>query len=80
VIRKLGRCTFHSTRRRGELLGSASRGDLPFDLGAGAAPGYPGEDQVNIGPLPASLAGAGIVKIVVTASLQAANPVNVLIK
>jgi uncharacterized protein (TIGR03437 family) len=43
----------------------------------GAAPGYAGEDQVNIGPLPRSLAGKGSVKIVLTADGQLANTVNV---
>ena len=45
-----------------------------------AAPGYVGEDQVNIGPLPQSLAGKGSVNIVVTADGQAANTVNVTIQ
>jgi uncharacterized protein (TIGR03437 family) len=49
-------------------------------LYAGAAPGYAGEDQVNIGPLPAALAGQGSVKIVVTADGQQANAVNVTIQ
>jgi uncharacterized protein (TIGR03437 family) len=46
-------------------------------LSSGAAPGFAGEDQVNIGPLPRSLAGQGIVNIVLTADGQAANTVNV---
>ena len=49
-------------------------------LYAGAAPGFAGEDQVNIGPLPQSLAGAGSVNIVLTADGQAANTVNVTIQ
>ena len=44
------------------------------------APGYAGEDQVNIGPLPVSLAGKGNVNILLTADGQAANTVNVSIK
>jgi uncharacterized protein (TIGR03437 family) len=47
-------------------------------LYAGAAPGFAGEDQVNIGPLPQALAGAGSVNIVLTADGQAANTVNVV--
>ena len=43
----------------------------------GAAPGYVGEDQVNIGPLPRTLAGQGSVKIIVTADGQQANAVTV---
>jgi uncharacterized protein (TIGR03437 family) len=46
-------------------------------LSFGAAPGFAGEDQVNIGPLPRSLAGQGVVKIVLTADGQTANTVNV---
>ena len=46
----------------------------------GAAPGYQGLDQVNIGPLPLSLAGKGKVNIVLIADGQTANPVNVTIQ
>jgi uncharacterized protein (TIGR03437 family) len=49
-------------------------------LYAGAAPGFAGEDQVNIGPLPQSLAGKGSVNIVLTADGQAANTVDVTIQ
>jgi uncharacterized protein (TIGR03437 family) len=35
-------------------------------LYSGAAPGFAGEDQVNIGPLPQSLAGQGSVNILLT--------------
>jgi len=49
-------------------------------LYSGAAPGFAGLDQVNIGPLPQSLAGAGSVGIVVMADTQAANTVNVTIQ
>ncbi len=58
------------------IIGSES---VPV-LYAGAAPGYAGEDQVNIGPLPRSLAGQGTVNIVLTADGQAANIVNVTIQ
>ena len=47
---------------------------------SGGAPGYVGEDQVNIGPLPPSLAGQGSVNIVLTADGQTANTVNVTIQ
>jgi uncharacterized protein (TIGR03437 family) len=50
--------------------------DVPV-LYSGAAPGFAGEDQVNIGPLPRSLAGQGSVNILLTADGQAANTVNV---
>ena len=46
----------------------------------GPAPGFAGEDQMNIGPLPQSLAGQGNVNIVVTADGQAANTVSVTIE
>lgn len=49
-------------------------------LFAGPAPGYAGLDQVNIGPLPQSLAGKGSVNIVLTADGQAANTVNATIQ
>jgi uncharacterized protein (TIGR03437 family) len=49
-------------------------------LYAGAAPVYAGLDQVNIGPLPAALAGTGSLNIVITADGQAANTVNVTIQ
>ena len=46
----------------------------------GAAPGWVGLDQVNIGPLPVSLAGQGSVPIVLNADGQTANTVNVTIQ
>ena len=49
-------------------------------LYSNAAPGFAGEDQVNIGPLPQSLAGRGNVSIMLTADGQAANTVNVTIQ
>lgn len=49
-------------------------------LYSGKTPDYAGEDQVNIGPLPAALAGKGSVDIILTADGQAANTVNVTIQ
>jgi uncharacterized protein (TIGR03437 family) len=46
----------------------------------GAQGTYAGEDQVNIGPIPASLAGWGRVNIILTADGQTANPVEVYIQ
>jgi len=46
----------------------------------GPAPGFAGEDQVNIGPLPQSLAGRGNVNILLTADGLAANTVNITIQ
>lgn len=47
---------------------------------AGDQKQYPGFDQVNLGPLPASLAGQGDVVIQVTAAGITANPVHVTIQ
>jgi len=49
-------------------------------LFAGAQGSFAGEDQVNVGPLPLSLAGRGSVPIVVTADGIIANTVNVSIQ
>jgi uncharacterized protein (TIGR03437 family) len=43
----------------------------------GAQGSYVGLDQVNLGPLPSSLAGQGVVNLVLTADGQAANTVTV---
>lgn len=59
---------------------TASVGGLSVPvLFAGAAPGYPGLDQVNIGPLPRALAGQGSAGIIVAADGQPANTVNLSI-
>jgi uncharacterized protein (TIGR03437 family) len=47
---------------------------------AGAQGQFVGEDQVNIGPLPSSLAGSGATNIVITADGQTANTVNLTIQ
>ena len=49
-------------------------------VGAAATSQFAREDQVNIGPLPQSLAGKGSVNILLTADGQAANTVNVTIQ
>jgi len=46
-------------------------------LSSGAQGFFVGLDQVNIGPLPKSLAGSGQTNIVLSADGQAANTVNV---
>jgi len=46
----------------------------------GAQGGDPGLDQMNIGPLPVSLAGWGRVNIIVTADGQTANPVEIYVQ
>jgi uncharacterized protein (TIGR03437 family) len=57
----------------------AGMADVPV-LFAGAAPGFTGLDQVNAGPLPRSLAGRGVVDIVVVAGGLSANTVNATVK
>jgi uncharacterized protein (TIGR03437 family) len=47
---------------------------------AGPQGSFVGEDQVNVGPLPSSLAGAGKVNIVITADGIAANTVSMTIQ
>jgi uncharacterized protein (TIGR03437 family) len=47
---------------------------------SGAQGSYPGMDQINLGPLPASLAGAGSVNLVITADGQVANTVTVSVQ
>jgi uncharacterized protein (TIGR03437 family) len=63
-------------RNASSVTASVGGASVPV-LYPGAAPGFAGLDQVNIVPLPQSLAGAGSVGIVVTADTQAANTVNV---
>ncbi len=41
---------------------------------------YAGLDQINLGPLPASLAGAGLINLIVAADGQAANTVTLIIE
>jgi uncharacterized protein (TIGR03437 family) len=60
---------------------SATVGGLSVPvLSSGAQGQYPGLDQVNIGPLPASLAGKGQTNISLTANGQTSNSVNVTFK
>jgi uncharacterized protein (TIGR03437 family) len=60
---------------------NATVGGEPVPV-AGPAPQseYPGLDQVNIGPLPRSLAGRGEVSIVLTVGGKPANPVSVMVQ
>ena len=44
---------------------------------AGPVASIAGEDQINLGPLPAALAGQGAVKVLLNADGQTANPVGV---
>ncbi|MGH9837304.1 MAG: hypothetical protein ACREEM_00795 [Blastocatellia bacterium] len=47
---------------------------------AGEAQGFVGLDQVNVGPLPRSLAGRGEMDVILTADSKAANTVRIAIK
>ena len=49
-------------------------------LYAGGAPGFIGLDQANLGPIPRSLIGRGVVDIVMTVAGQRANTVQMAIK
>ena len=49
-------------------------------LFAGAQGGFAGLDQVNIGPLPRSLAGAGEINVVVTAAGTTSNTVTIVME
>jgi uncharacterized protein (TIGR03437 family) len=49
-------------------------------LWVGPQGAYPGLDQINVGPLPASLKGKGQVNIAVSADGQSANATNITVK
>jgi uncharacterized protein (TIGR03437 family) len=60
---------------------TATVGGVAVGIAGPVAQGeYAGLDQVNLGPLPASLSGRGEVAIVLTVDGTAANPVTVTIK
>lgn len=69
-------------RKRDVLLGaSALLGGVSIPIAyAGEAPGLIGADQVNLGPLPRSLAGRGEVDLVLTFENRITNTVKVTIK
>jgi uncharacterized protein (TIGR03437 family) len=71
----------YGTGVRGAANVSVTIGGISVPVSfAGAQGYYAGEDQINIGPLPLSLAGAGNVPIVLTADNITANVVNVTFK
>jgi uncharacterized protein (TIGR03437 family) len=49
-------------------------------LSSGAQTQFPGLDQINVGPLPASLKGMGQVNIAISAGGQSANTTNITVK
>jgi uncharacterized protein (TIGR03437 family) len=63
-------------RHAGTVTATVNGVSVPI-IYSGAQGTYPGMDQLNVGPLPASLAGSGVVNLVVTADGQAANTVTV---
>jgi uncharacterized protein (TIGR03437 family) len=66
-------------RHAGSLTATVNGVNVPVTY-SGAQSSYPGLDQINLGPLPASLAGAGTVNLVVTVDGQAANTVTLAIQ
>jgi uncharacterized protein (TIGR03437 family) len=66
-------------RHANSVTATANGASVPV-IYHGAQGSYDGLDQINLGPLPASLAGAGTVKLVITADGKAANPVTLTIQ
>lgn len=60
---------------------TATIGGTPVMVGfAGAQGGFVGLDQLNLGPLPRSLAGRGEVDVVITVDGKVANTVKINIE
>ena len=71
----------YGTGLRGAGTTTASVGGVSVPvIFAGAQGQFAGEDQVNIGPLPRSLAGSGNVQVILTSDGITANTVNITIK
>jgi uncharacterized protein (TIGR03437 family) len=66
-------------RHAGALTAALNGASLPVAY-FGAQRSYAGLDQINLGPLPATLAGAGPVNLAIAADGQAANTVTVAIQ
>jgi uncharacterized protein (TIGR03437 family) len=66
-------------RHAGALAATVNGLNVPVSYFGGQG-SYAGLDQINLGPLPASLAGAGQVQVAITADGQAANPVTLTIQ
>ena len=66
----------HNARSVTASVGGAS---IPV-LFAGAQGTYVGEDQINVGPLPRSLAGQGKVNVTIVADGIGANVTNLTFK
>jgi uncharacterized protein (TIGR03437 family) len=63
-------------RHAGALTATVNGVSVPVVYFGGQG-SYPGMDQINVGPMPASLTGAGVVNVVITADGQAANTVTI---
>ena len=76
--------TLYGTGIRGaggvEMVQATIGGSEAPVVSAGAQSGWAGLDQVEIGPLPRSLAGAGEVNVVVTAAGVTSNTVTIVIE
>ncbi len=71
----------YGTGFRGAKQATATVGDISVPVyGFAAVAAYQGEDQINIGPLPRSLAGRGLVDVVVTFDGKTANTVTASIR
>jgi uncharacterized protein (TIGR03437 family) len=66
-------------RHAGSLTASINGDSLPV-LYFGPQGAYSGLDQINLGPLPASLSGSGTVNLAITADGQAANPISIVVQ
>ncbi len=66
-------------RHAGKLTATLNGVNIPVTY-FGDQASFPGLDQINLGPLPASLAGAGSANLAITADGQAANTVTVTIQ
>lgn len=69
------------------IRGAGSLADVQATVGGASVPvsyagaqGSPGLDQVNLGPLPASLQGKGLIDVVLTVAGQAANTLQIATK
>jgi uncharacterized protein (TIGR03437 family) len=67
--------------RYGSKATVATMNGIPVPvLYAGAQPQFLGEDQINLGPIPQSLKGAGAVSLAIAVNGQSSNTVTVQIK
>jgi uncharacterized protein (TIGR03437 family) len=71
---------FGTGMRKSAVAAAIVGGETVGVAGPAPAPGFVGVDQVNLGPMPRSLAGAGEVKIALTVGGVPANLVTVNIR